>query len=118
MLYGEALSRRALAQRTGALSQFAGVRLISLEDGVERGTRMLEFRTGSGLRLTVLVDRAFDIADFEYRGVATLPSTGKHLSLFTFHLSPFNAHLSQRSAGRRPRVVQVTGRLLNRKRAG
>jgi hypothetical protein len=52
------------------LSQFAGVRLMELGDGVERGIRLLEFRTGSGLRFTVLVDRAFDIADCEYRGAA------------------------------------------------
>ena len=53
------------------LSQFAGVRLMTLGDGVERGMRMLEFRTGTGLRFTVLVDRALDIADCEYRGAAS-----------------------------------------------
>ncbi len=69
-LYGSARTRRQISQRSGALSQFAGVRLMQLEDGLERGIRMLEFRTGSGLRFTVLVDRAFDIADCEYRGAA------------------------------------------------
>ncbi len=69
-LYGRQFSRRDLAMHAGALSQFAGVRLMTLGDGVERGVRMLEFRTGSGLRFTVLVDRAFDIADCEYRGAA------------------------------------------------
>lgn len=52
------------------LSQFAGVRLMELGDGVERGIRLLEFRTGSGLRFTVLIDRAFDIADCEFDGAA------------------------------------------------
>ena len=69
-LYGEQLTRRQLAARSGALSQFAGVRLMTLGDGVERGIRMLEFRTGTGLRFTVLVDRALDIADCDYRGMA------------------------------------------------
>jgi hypothetical protein len=69
-LYGHAYSRRDLAAHAGALSQFAGVRLMTLGDGVERGIRMLEFRTGSGLRFTVLVDRAFDIADCDYKGAA------------------------------------------------
>ena len=69
-LYGRQFSRRDLAMHAGALSQFAGVRLMTLGDGVERGVRMLEFRTGSGLRFTVLADRAFDIADCEYRGAA------------------------------------------------
>lgn len=69
-LYGQSLSRRQVAERSGMLSQFAGVRLMTLGDGVERGIRMLEFRTGSGLRFTVLVDRALDIADCEYKGQA------------------------------------------------
>lgn len=69
-LYGERMSRRDLAARSGALSQFAGVRLSTLGDGVERGVRCLEFRTGSGLRFTVLVDRAMDIAECEHNGRA------------------------------------------------
>lgn len=69
-LYGKTLTRRQIAARAGMLSQFAGVRLMTLGDGVERGVRMLEFRTGTGLRFTALVDRALDIADLEYRGQA------------------------------------------------
>ncbi|TPM38186.1 aldose 1-epimerase family protein [Mesorhizobium sp. B2-3-4] len=69
-LYGKTLSRRQVAERSGMLSQFAGVRLMTLGDGVERGIRMLEFRTGSGLRFTALVDRALDIADCDFKGQA------------------------------------------------
>lgn len=69
-LFGQQLTRRDIAERAGMLSQFAGVRLVTLGDGVERGIRMLEFRTGSGLRFTVLVDRAMDIADCEHNGRA------------------------------------------------
>lgn len=67
-LFQQQLTRRQVSERAGMLSQFAGVRLMRLDDGVERGIRMLEFRTGSGLRFTVLVDRALDIADCEYKG--------------------------------------------------
>ncbi|ESQ88343.1 hypothetical protein ABAC460_16925 [Asticcacaulis sp. AC460] len=69
-LYQRTYTRRELAAHTGQLSQFAGVRLMTLDDGVERGVRMLEFRTGSGLRFTVMVDRAMDIADCEHNGRA------------------------------------------------
>jgi hypothetical protein len=69
-LYGDQLTRWEIAQRAGMFSQFAGVRLMELADGVERGIRLLEFRTGAGLRFTVLADRAFDIADCEYNGAA------------------------------------------------
>ena len=43
---------------------------MTLEDGVERGIRTLEFRTGSGLKFNVLIDRAFDIGDCEFKGVS------------------------------------------------
>lgn len=69
-LYGRSMSRRDVSAHAGALSQFAGVRLMTLGDGVERGIRMLEFRTGTGLRFTVLIDRALDIADCEHQGRA------------------------------------------------
>lgn len=69
-LFGRTYTRREVAERSGMLSQFAGVRLMTLGDGVERGIRMLEFRTGSGLRFTVLVDRAMDIGDCDHNGRA------------------------------------------------
>lgn len=69
-LYGRSLSQLDLARRAGSLAQCAGVRLVTLGDGVERGIRALQFRTGSGLAFTVLVDRAMDIGDCEHRGRA------------------------------------------------
>src|SRR5690606_41808413 len=86
-LYGSTLSKRELAERSGMLSQFAGVRLMTLDDGVERGIRMLEFRNGTGLRFTVLVDRAMDIADCEYKGQAIgwhSPSGFRHPGLHEY----------------------------------
>ena len=86
-LYGSGLSRREVSAHAGMLSQFAGVRLMTLGDGVERGVRMLEFRTGSGLRFTVLVDRAFDIADCEHKGRAIgwhSPSGFRHPGLHEY----------------------------------
>ena len=86
-LYGKSLSRRQVAERSGMLSQFAGVRLMTLGDGVERGVRMLEFRTGSGLRFTALVDRALDIADCDFKGQAIgwhSPSGFRHPGLHDY----------------------------------
>lgn len=67
ILFGKRWSRRELAAHCGQLSQFAGVELLTLGDGAERGVRCLEFRTGTGLRFRVLVDRAFDIGLCEYK---------------------------------------------------
>lgn len=63
-------TRSHLAERTGDLSAAGGVRLVTLGDGVERGIRTLEFRTGSGLAFDVLVDRCMDIGAAEHAGRA------------------------------------------------
>ncbi|EAR50240.1 hypothetical protein OG2516_12699 [Oceanicola granulosus HTCC2516] len=67
-IYGSDRTRGQIAELAGDLAAFGGVRLVTLGDGVERGQRMLDFRTGSGLRFTVLVDRAMDIAEVEHKG--------------------------------------------------
>jgi hypothetical protein len=62
--------RHALARVTGDLSAAGGVRAVVLDDGAERGIRVLEFRTGGGLRFDVLVDRAMDIGLAEFDDVS------------------------------------------------
>lgn len=69
-LFGETLARDDIRRRSGQLAAYGGVRLMELADGTERGIRLLEFRAGSGLRFTVLVDRAMDIAEVEWRGAS------------------------------------------------
>ena len=64
------LSRRELARRMSRLDAVAGVRLVTLGDGAERGVRVLEFRTGTGLDFDVLVDRCMDVGAVRYRGAA------------------------------------------------
>ncbi len=69
-LWGASYDRAALLARIGRLEQAAGVRLVTLDDGIERGVRVLEFRTGSGFSFDVLVDRAMDIGRCEHNGRA------------------------------------------------
>jgi hypothetical protein len=68
-LLGRRYSRADLEARVGNLSQVAGVSLLKFSDGAARGVRALQFRTGSGLEFWVLVDRSFDIAKCQFRGV-------------------------------------------------
>ncbi len=85
-LYGGEIASRHRREQW-LFAQFAGVRLMVLEDGLERGVRMLEFRSGTGLRFTVLVDRALDIADCDYRGMAIgwhSPSGFRHPGLHEY----------------------------------
>ena len=67
-LFGKNLRREELLRRVGRLDQAAGVRLVSLADGPERGVRVLEFRTGTGFAFDVVVDRAADIGRCEIGG--------------------------------------------------
>jgi hypothetical protein len=60
--------RDELLRRVGRLEQVAGVRVVNLDDGAERGVRVLEFRTGTGFVFDVVVDRAFDIGKCEISG--------------------------------------------------
>lgn len=77
LLYGHAYSRRELFRRVGRLEQVGGVRLVTAGDSVERGVRVLEFRTGP-LEFDVLIDRGFDIGRCELRGfpIAWQSATG------------------------------------------
>jgi hypothetical protein len=52
------------------MSQIAGIRLVELADGKERGVRAAEIKTGSGFNFTVLIDRGLDISTAEYNGKA------------------------------------------------
>ncbi|TMC90507.1 MAG: DUF4432 family protein, partial [Chloroflexi bacterium] len=68
LVNGKALTRHELMRRVGRLDQVAGVRLVTLGDGIERGVRVLEFRTGTGFVFDVLVDRSLDVGRCELRG--------------------------------------------------
>lgn len=65
-LRGQEHCREGLERRTGDLDAVGGVRAVVLDNGAERGIRVLEFRTGGGLRFEVLIDRAMDIGVAEF----------------------------------------------------
>ena len=67
-LHGIGLTYAELSARTGDMAAFGGVREVELSNGVERGIRSLEFRTGTGLAFEVLVDRAMDIGPADHSG--------------------------------------------------
>lgn len=69
-LLGRSLTRLELEKQVGHLSQVAGVRMVELQDGVEKGVRVADVRTGSGLRFQVSLDRGMDISAAEYRGIS------------------------------------------------
>lgn len=84
-LYGKQYTKDELLKRVGDISQIAGVRLIELDDGFERGARAAEFYTGSGLEFTVMIDRALDIsmASFQGKSLSWRSSvTDKHPSYY------------------------------------
>ncbi|MGV3652498.1 MAG: DUF4432 family protein [Devosia sp.] len=52
-----------------ALEAYAGVRLVTLGEGGERGVRVLEMRSGGGLDLEIVIDKGFDIGRLALDGV-------------------------------------------------
>jgi hypothetical protein len=67
-LFGARYTRAELHRRVGRLEQVAGVRLVTIGDGLARGVRALEFRTGTGFAFDVLIDRSFDVGRCELGG--------------------------------------------------
>lgn len=87
-LAGKEHSKGDLLRRIGHLSQVAGIRRMTLSDGVEAGVRIADVRTGSGLRFQVTLDRGMDISMAEFRGVPLAwrsPTGDAHPSLYDGH---------------------------------
>jgi hypothetical protein len=68
-LYGRKWSRKQLLSYLGDLSQIAGWRLAELSDGNERGNRVAEFHSVSGVNFDVMLDRGMDIGRTEFSGI-------------------------------------------------
>ena len=63
------MTARELRAKVGDLRQFASVRRITLDDGVERGVRALAFSSGGGLDFWALSDRSLDIGPLWWKGM-------------------------------------------------
>jgi hypothetical protein len=68
-LWNRHYTRREIESYVGDMRQIADIQLATLEDGMQRGTRIAQVRTGSGLDFTVLLDRAMDIGTATYNGM-------------------------------------------------
>ena len=68
-LFGEALTRRALAARIGDTAQVAGIERFTYDEGAEGGVKAARVRTGGGLDFTVLFSRGMDIGAASLNGV-------------------------------------------------
>lgn len=69
-IFGREYSAEELRRRVGNMDQIAGIRTVKLDDANERPTRAALFHTGTGFQMTVLLDRALDIASADYCGKA------------------------------------------------
>lgn len=53
---------------SAGLGTFSSTRLVTLEDGQERGVRIIEMRSGGGLDIDIVVDRSGDIGRLAFEG--------------------------------------------------
>ena len=58
----------ALRKKTGDLRGLGDIRLVALEDGPGRGTRLIICRNAAGLEFEISVDRGFDLSALRWRG--------------------------------------------------
>lgn len=65
---GHDLGVDELERHNASLDAVGSVRLVELQEGSERGIRVIEFRNAAGLGFEVMVDRAMDIGSASYRG--------------------------------------------------
>lgn len=68
-LFNRSWTRSEVESYVGDLSQIAGIKLAEWADGAERGLRVADFRSGSGLSFSVLLDRGMDIGPASYKGM-------------------------------------------------
>jgi hypothetical protein len=68
-LFERRYDRRALEMRVGDLGQVGGITPIVYDDGRARGTRGFLLRTGGGLEVEIVADRALDVLGAAYRGI-------------------------------------------------
>ena len=57
-----------LRRHYATLDSYAGIRLVTLGEGTERGVRILEVRSGGGLDFEIAIDRGFDIGRLAING--------------------------------------------------
>lgn len=68
-LFNKTYSKTELLERVGNIDQICGVRISTLNDGLEQGVRIADLYTGSGFRYTVTLDRGMDISAADFNGV-------------------------------------------------
>lgn len=68
-LYDRNWTRQDIERHTGRMDQLAGIKLVEAADGIERGSRILQVWTGTGLFFHILADRGLDISTCRYRGM-------------------------------------------------
>ena len=67
-IYNRKWTRHDLERYVGTFDQLAGIKPLEAADGIERGGRIFEVWTGSGLSFQILADRALDISSCRYKG--------------------------------------------------
>lgn len=67
-LWGQHLSKRALLERVGNITQAGGLRRLRRLEGVEDGLEAIELCTGGGLDLEILPSRGLDLGAARFNG--------------------------------------------------
>ena len=89
-LFGQQITPETLTTRVGSPEQIASIRQFRLDDGPQKGGRLIQVRNAAGLCVELLPDRCLDIGQvwlkgvpFAWMGPWHLPSKGAGVSMDT-----------------------------------
>jgi hypothetical protein len=68
-LWGRNYTQAELHRYFGHMMPAAGIRRFTFDEGRAKGLSAVEVKTGAGLRFVVLLDKALDIGDCDWRGI-------------------------------------------------
>ena len=71
-LWGRNYTQAELHRYFGHMMPAAGIRRFTFDEGRAKGLSAVEVKTGAGLRFVVLLDKALDIGDCDWRGIPIL----------------------------------------------
>lgn len=69
-ILGRDISKETLLRHVGNLSQIAGIKSQTMNEGKSEGLKTYELTTGGGLEATFLEGKCLDLASMKYKGVA------------------------------------------------
>jgi len=68
-IFGKKYSKTDILKKVGDISQLASIKQYEFSDGAAKNVRAVDFKSPSGIDMTVVLDRAMDISSLTYKNI-------------------------------------------------